>query len=62
MQSSSMKGYMNGFELSKMFQDEDNVDYRALPAAATQQVCKQLTKLTSIPLNYTMKITHLFTL
>ena len=24
---SSMKGYMTGFELSKMLQDEDNVDY-----------------------------------
>ena len=41
---STMKGYMTGFELSKMLQDEDNVDYRALPAAAAQQVCKQVDK------------------
>ena len=39
-----MKGYMTGFELSKMRQDEDNVDYRALPAAVAQQVCKQVDK------------------
>ena len=38
---SKMKGFISNFELSKKLQDENNPDYRALPAAVSQQVCKQ---------------------
>lgn len=39
---SSLKGFLTNFELSKKLQDEDNPDYRALPSAVSQQVCKQV--------------------
>ena len=39
---SKLKGFISNFELSKQLQDEDNPDYRALPAAVSQQVCKQV--------------------
>lgn len=39
---SSIKGFLTNFELSKKLQDEDNPDYRALPSAVSQQVCKQV--------------------
>lgn len=39
---SSLKGFLTDFELSKKLQDEDNSDYRALPSAVSQQVCKQV--------------------
>lgn len=39
---SSLKGFLTHFELSKKLQDEDNPDYRALPSAVSQQVCKQV--------------------
>ena len=39
---SSLKGFLTNFELSKNLQDEDNPDYRALPSAVSQQVCKQV--------------------
>lgn len=39
---SNLKGFISSFELSKKLQDEDNPDYRALPSAVSQQVCKQV--------------------
>lgn len=39
---SSLKGFLTNFELSKKLQDENNPDYRALPSAVSQQVCKQV--------------------
>ena len=39
---SKMKGFISNFDLSKKLQDENNPDYRALPAAVSQQVCKQV--------------------
>ena len=39
---STLKGFLTDFELSKKLQDEDNPDYRALPSAVSQQVCKQV--------------------
>ena len=39
---SKLKGFIGNFALSKQLQDEDNPDYRALPAAVSQQVCKQV--------------------
>ena len=39
---SNLKGFLTDFELSKKLQDEDNPDYRALPSAVSQQVCKQV--------------------
>lgn len=39
---SSLKGFLTNFELSKKLQDEDNPDYRGLPVAVSQQVCKQV--------------------
>lgn len=39
---SGLKGFLTNFELSKKLQDEDNPDYRALPSAVSQQVCKQV--------------------
>ena len=39
---SRLKGFLTNFELSKKLQDEDNPDYRALPSAVSQQVCKQV--------------------
>ena len=39
---SSIKGFLTNFELSKQLQDANNLDYRALPVAVSQQVCKQV--------------------
>lgn len=39
---SRLKGFLTNFELSEKLQDEDNPDYRALPVAVSQQVCKQV--------------------
>ena len=39
---SKMKGFIGDFELSKQLQDSNNPDYRTLPSAVSQQVCKQV--------------------
>jgi len=39
---SKLKGFISNFELSKQLQDANNPDYRALPGAVSQQVCKQV--------------------
>ena len=39
---SNLKGFIGNFELSKQLQDANNPDYRALPVAVSQQVCKQV--------------------
>lgn len=39
---SKLKGFIDNFMLSKQLQDENNPDYRALPSAVSQQVCKQV--------------------
>lgn len=39
---SNLKGFLTNFELSKQLQDTNNSDYRALPSAVSQQVCKQV--------------------
>lgn len=39
---SKLKGFISNFGLSKQLQDANNPDYRALPAAVSQQVCKQV--------------------
>lgn len=39
---SKLKGFISNFELSKQLQDANNPDYRALPTAVSQQVCKQV--------------------
>ena len=39
---SNLKGFIDNFILSKQLQDQNNPDYRALPAAVSQQVCKQV--------------------
>lgn len=39
---SNLKGFISNFELSKQLQDTNNPDYRALPSAVSQQVCKQV--------------------
>lgn len=36
-QKKGMKSFLNNFELSKQFQDENQVDHRALPSAVSQQ-------------------------
>ena len=38
----NLKGFISNFELSKQLQDANNPDYRALPSAVSQQVCKQV--------------------
>ena len=38
----NLKGFIGNFELSKQLQDANNPDYRALPVAVSQQVCKQV--------------------
>lgn len=40
--NSNLKGFLTNFELSKQLQDTNNSDYRALPSAVSQQVCKQV--------------------
>lgn len=40
--NSNLKGFIGNFELSKQLQDANNPDYRALPVAVSQQVCKQV--------------------
>ena len=37
-----LKGIIHNFKLSKQLQDVNDPDYRALPAAVAQQVCKQV--------------------
>ena len=39
---SKLKGFIDNFMLSKQLQDQNNPDYRALPSAVSQQVCKQV--------------------
>ena len=39
---SKLKGFIDNFMLSKQLQDENNPDYRALPSAVSQQICKQV--------------------
>ena len=39
---SKLKGFIDNFMLSKLLQNENNPDYRALPSAVSQQVCKQV--------------------
>ena len=39
---SKLKGFIDNFMLSKQLQDQNNPDYRALPVAVSQQVCKQV--------------------
>lgn len=42
VQKSKLVSFISNFTLSKQLQDEDNHDYRALPVAVSQQVCKQV--------------------
>ena len=42
VQKSKLQGFISNFTLSKQLQDSNNRDYRALPAAVSQQVCKQV--------------------
>ena len=42
VQKSKLVSFMSNFTLSKQLQDSDNPDYRALPVAVSQQVCKQV--------------------
>lgn len=37
-----LKSYLTNFDLSKQLQDENQIDYRALPQAVSQQVCKHV--------------------
>lgn len=41
-QKKRMKAFLTNFELSKQLQDENQIDYRALPQAVSQQVCKHV--------------------
>ena len=38
----TLKSFLTNFELSKELQNENQIDYRALPSAVSQQVCKQV--------------------
>jgi len=42
IQKSKLQGFISNFTLSKQLQDSNNRDYRALPSAVSQQVCKQV--------------------
>ena len=42
IQKSKLVSFINNFTLSKQLQDSNNRDYRALPSAVSQQVCKQV--------------------
>ena len=42
IQKSKLQGFISNFTLSKQLQDSNNRDYRALPCAVSQQVCKQV--------------------
>lgn len=42
VQKSELVSFVSNFTLSKQLQDSDNPDYRALPVAVSQQVCKQV--------------------
>ena len=41
-QKNQLKSFLTNFELSKQLQDENQSDYRALPQAVSQQVCKHV--------------------
>lgn len=42
VQKSELVSFVSNFTLSEQLQDSDNPDYRALPVAVSQQVCKQV--------------------
>ena len=42
IEKSKLVSFISNFTLSKQLQDSNNPDYRALPAAVSQQVCKQV--------------------
>ena len=42
IQKSKLVSFISNFILSKQLQDSNNPDYRALPSAVSQQVCKQV--------------------
>ena len=42
VQKSKLVSFISNFTLSKQLQDSNNPDYRALPVAVSQQVCKQV--------------------
>lgn len=41
-QKNQLKSFLTDFELSKQLQDKNQSDYRALPSAVSQQVCKHV--------------------
>lgn len=41
-QKNQLKSFLTNFELSKQLQDKNQSDYRALPSAISQQVCKHV--------------------